>query len=132
LQGFLEERFIPDAKTRHKAKPLTIRYYYQGSQMLMRSRLAGLRLDELTAEHVQQFAGEYSRLSPSGINRGLGALNLAYQWNQLDKPVKTELAKGENQRDRVLTDSELAIPRRLSPALAGCGVHHCRRGYATT
>jgi integrase len=79
--------------------------------MLNRSKLSGLRLDELTDEHAQQFAAEYCKLSPSGINRGLRtlrrALNLAYQWNQLDKPVKVELAKGENQRDRVLTESEL-------------------------
>jgi hypothetical protein len=112
LQQFLDDRFVPDAETRHKGKPMTIRYYRQGAQMLTRSRLAGVRLDELTGEHAQQFAAEYSKLSPSGINRGLRtlrrALNLAYQWNQLDKPVKVELAKGENQRDRVLTESELA------------------------
>ena len=112
LQAFLDGRFIPDAETRHKEKPMTVRYYRQGAQMLTRSKLAGLRLDELTDEHAQQFAAEYGKLSPSGVNRGLRtlrrALNLAYQWNQLDKPVKVELAKGENQRDRVLTDLELA------------------------
>jgi integrase len=111
LQRFLDDRFVPDAETRHKAKPMTVRYYRQGAQMLNRSRLAALRLDELTDEHAQQFAAEYHSLSPSGINRGLRtlrrALNLAYQWNQLDKPVKVERAKGENQRDLVLTDSEL-------------------------
>jgi integrase len=73
--------------------------------------LAALRLDELTDEHAQQFAAEYGKLSPSGINRGLRtlrrALNLAFRWNQLDKPVRVALAKGEHQRDRVLTDEEL-------------------------
>jgi integrase len=34
-------------------------------------------------------------------------MNLAYAWGQTDKLVKVELAKGENQRDRVLTDKEL-------------------------
>jgi integrase len=112
LRQFLVNRFVPDAETRHKAKPMTVRYYRQGAQMLIRSRLAELRLDDLTGEHAQQFAAEFRRLSPSGINRGLRtlrrALNLAYQWNQLDKPVKVELAKGENQRDRVLTELELS------------------------
>jgi integrase len=112
LRQFLDDRFVPDAETRHKAKSMTVRYYRQGAQMLTRSKLAALRLDELTDEHAQQFAAEYSKLSPSGINRGLRtlrrALNLAYQWNQLDKPIKVELAKGENQRDRVLTETELA------------------------
>ena len=91
---------------------MTVRYYRQGADMLKRSKLAELRLDELTDEHAQQFAAENRHLSPSGINRGLRtlrrALNLAYQWNQLEKPVKVELAKGENQRERVLTDDELA------------------------
>ena len=111
LKAFLEGRFISDAETRHKRKPLTLRYYKQGSDMLLKSRLATLRLDELTDEHAQQFAAEYERLSPSGINRGLRtlrrALNLAFKWNQLDRPVKVALAKGERQRDRVLRDQEL-------------------------
>jgi len=119
LKSFLEDRFVPDAETRHKAKPLTVRYYRQGADMLKRSRLAELRLDELTDEHAQQFAAEYSPLSPSGINRGLRtlrrALNLAYQWNQLEKPIKVELAKGENQRERVLTDKELGTYLEACP-----------------
>jgi len=46
-----------------------------------------------------------------GINRGLRtlrrALNLAFQWKSLDKPVKVTLAAGERQRDRVLNESEV-------------------------
>jgi integrase len=113
LEAFLNERFIPDAETRHKAKPMTVRYYRQGADMLIRSKLFGLRLDEITSEHAGQFAAEFRRLSPSGINRGLRtlrrAMNLAHAWGQTDKPVKVELAKGENQRDRVLTDEELEM-----------------------
>ncbi len=112
LLGFLEDRFVPDAKVRHKAKPGTVRYYLQSSEMLKRSKLANLQLDELTEEHAQLYASEYSKLTPSGINRGLRtlrrALNLAYKWGVIDKPVKIELAKGENQRDRVLTVEELS------------------------
>jgi len=111
LQGFLDERFIPDAETRHKAKPATVRYYQQGADMLTRSLLAGVRLDELTGEHAGRFAAEFARLSPSGINRGLRtfrrALNLAFQWGVIEKPVRVELAKGEVQRDRVLNSAEL-------------------------
>lgn len=111
LREFLEGRFIPDAETRHKHKLLTLRYYKQGSDLLLKSTLAPMRLDELTDEHAQRFASEFGRLSPSGINRGLRtlrrALNLAYSWGQLDKPVKVGLAKGERQRDRVLTEEEL-------------------------
>jgi len=85
--------------------------YADGSAMLTRSALAGLRLDELTDQHAQQFARQHSSLSPSGINRGLRtlrrALNLAFQWKSLDKPVKVTLAAGERQRDRVLNESEV-------------------------
>ena len=112
LREFLEGEngFLAYAKTKHKAKPLTLRYYQQGSDMLLKSELAGLRLDELTDEHAQQFARQHSALSPSGINRGLRTLrrvlNLAYQWGRLDKPVRVALAPGERQRDRVLTEKE--------------------------
>jgi integrase len=34
------------------------------------------------------------------------ALNLAYEWGKLDRPAKISLAKGERQRDRVLSDAE--------------------------
>jgi len=81
------------------------------SVMLTRSELARLTLEELTDQHAQQFARKHSKLSPSGINRGLRtlrrALNLAFQWKTLDKPVKVVLATGEHQRDRVLNDTEI-------------------------
>jgi integrase len=112
LQQFLDDRFIPDVETTHKGKVKTVQYYRQGATMLKRSRLSDLRLDELTGEHVGWFAAEFARLSPSGINMGLRtlrrALNLGYAWGVIDKPVKVELAKGENQRDRVLSTDELA------------------------
>jgi integrase len=79
--------------------------------MLTRSDLANLRLDELSDQHAQMFARRHSSLSPSGINRGLRtlrrALNLAFQWKALEKPVKVTLAHGERQRDRVLGEGEI-------------------------
>ena len=113
LGTFLDNRFIPDAETTHKDKVKTIKYYRQGAAMLKRSKVAGLLLDELTGEHVGWLASENRHLSPSGINMGLRtlrrALNLAYAWGVIDKPVKVELAKGENQRDRVLSTDELTV-----------------------
>jgi integrase len=110
LKEFLKQDFQKYAETRHATKLLTLRYYTQGSAMLLKSTLAGVRLDELTDQHARQFARQRASLSPSGINRGLRtmrrALNLAYQWGKLEKPVKVTLAAGENQRDRVLTEPE--------------------------
>src|SRR5215469_11821774 len=48
LADFLKNDFLPFAETKHAAKPLTLRYYQQGSDMLTKSPLAGVRLDQLT------------------------------------------------------------------------------------
>ncbi|HVH70065.1 MAG TPA: site-specific integrase [Candidatus Dormibacteraeota bacterium] len=110
LKEFINQQFLPYVKTRHATKPNTLRYYEDGSAMLTKSELAGLGLDELTDQHAQQFARQHFKLSPSGINHGLRtlrrALNVAFQWKTLEKPVKVMLATGERQRDRVLSDTE--------------------------
>ena len=78
---------------------MTLRYYRQGSDMLNKSSLAGLRLDKITDQQAQAFAAKNSAMSASGINRGLRtlrrALNCAYTWGKLDKPCKVTMAKGE-------------------------------------
>jgi integrase len=110
LKEFLKDDFLPFAETKHAAKPLTLRYYKQGSDMLLKSALAGLKLDELSDQHARDFARKHAKLSASGINRGLRtlrrAVNLAYQWGKMEKPAKVTLATGEKQRDRVLTEQE--------------------------
>jgi len=112
LKEFLESEFLPYAKTAHATRSGTLRYYQQGSDMLKQSKIAGLAIDQITDQNARHFEAEYSDLSPSGINRGLRtlrrALNLAYQWARIEKPVQIKLAKGEKQRDRVLTDEELS------------------------
>jgi integrase len=111
LKEFLMQEFLPYVETRHASKPNTLRYYEDGSAMLTKSDLASIRLDELSDQNAQQFARQHSKLSPSGINRGLRtlrrALNLAFQWKCLDRPVKVALATGERQRERVLSEDEV-------------------------
>ena len=76
-------------------------------------RLASLRITEITGKHATQFAAQNSTLKASTINCGLRtlrrALNLAFEWGKLDKPVRVPLAKGERRRDRVLTDAEITL-----------------------
>ena len=119
LKDFLSKDFQKYAETKHAGQRLTLRYYTQGSSMLLKSPLAGLRLDELTDQHAQQFAQKHSSLSPSGINRGLRTLrrvlNLAYQWGKIDKPPKVTLASGEKQRDRVLVQHEIDMYLEACP-----------------
>src|ERR1700751_5120043 len=74
LKEFLKQDFQNYTKTKPAHRALTLRYYTQGSDMLVKSELASLRLNELTDEHAQQFARQYAALSPSGINRGFRTL----------------------------------------------------------
>jgi integrase len=113
LGDFLRKEFVPYVETKHANKPLTVRTYVQvANNMLGTSSLTGLRLDQITDQHAQQFVGQRSHLSASRINMGLRVLrlvlHLAEQWGKLDRAPKIALAKGERRRERVLTDAELA------------------------
>ena len=109
LRAFLENEFRPYVETKHKEKPGTIEYYEDGVKMLLKSDLASLRLDEITDQDAQRFAGKLAHLSASRINCGLRtlrkALNLALAWGKMQTKNKIELAKGERMRERVVTDS---------------------------
>ncbi len=112
LAEFLRRDFLPYVESKHTAKPSTARYYSTGVKSLLATDLAGLRLDEVTDQHAGQYAARRSNLSPSTINCGLRtlrrALYLAADWGRLNRRPKITLAKGERQRDRVLSDNELA------------------------
>jgi len=73
----LHKDLLPFATTKHAAKLLTLRYYKQGADMLTKSALAGLRLDEITDQQAQAFAAKNSAMSASSINRGLRTLRRA-------------------------------------------------------
>jgi len=111
LSVFLEKDFVPYVQVKHADKPGTVDYYTDGKKMLCNTDLGSLLLDEVNDQHAQRFVAQKSKLSASRINCGLRtlrrALNLAYQWGTLEKPAKVTLAKGERQRDRVLTDDEI-------------------------
>jgi integrase len=113
LAEFLRKDFGPFSEMRFVAKPKTRDYYHYGMERLLASDIARLHLDQITSQHATCFAGSYSHLSPSTINCSLRtlrrALNLAEKWGKLAKAPDIELAKGERQRDRVVTDAEFAI-----------------------
>lgn len=110
LADFLKNDFEPFVETKHALKPGTAEYYKDGAKMIRKCDWAGLPIDKISDQHAQHFAAKFSNLSPSRINCGLRslrrALNLAYEWGKLERPAKITLAKGERQRDRVLTDGE--------------------------
>jgi integrase len=111
LAGFLKNDFLPFVESKFKlSKPRTLRYYMYGAKTLRESDFASLNLADLTDQHAGQYAAKRVKLSPSTVNCGLRtlrrALSLAYQWGKLDRMPKITLAKGERQRERVLTDEE--------------------------
>lgn len=110
LADFLKKDFVPFVEAKHTDKPATAEYYADGANMVSKCDFASLPLDKISDQHAQQFAAKYASLSASRINCGLRslrrALNLAFEWGKLDRPVKITLAKGERQRDRVLTGAE--------------------------
>ena len=119
LGDFLKDEFLPFVESKFKAaKPRTLRYYQYGAKTLRESDFAALNLSEITDQHAGQYAAKRANLSPSTVNCGLRtlrrALSLAYQWGKLDRMPKITLAKGERQRERVLTEEE------VSKYLAAC------------
>jgi integrase len=110
VSEFLKRDFIPYVESKHATKPGTLEYYRDGANMVLKCGWAGENLDQINDQHAQQFAAKFAKLSASRINCGLRtlrrALNLAYEWGKLGRPAKISLAKGERQRDRVLTDAE--------------------------
>jgi integrase len=113
LAGFLKNDFLPFAATKHASKPKTLAYYSTGAASLVASPLGGLRLDEITDQHAQAYAARLCNLSPSTINCGLRTLRraiyLAAEWGTTERRPKITLAKGEKQRDTVLSREEVEI-----------------------
>lgn len=111
LADFLKHDFLPFIQSKHAAKPSTLRYYKFGARELAASDFAGLDLSEINDSHAAQYASKRAALSPSTVNCGLRTLRrtlyLAHQWGKLDRMPKITLAKGERQRERVLTEKEV-------------------------
>src|SRR5215813_5029750 len=113
LADFLKNDFLKFVRTKSSTKPKTVEYYEYGVQNLVAAGFSTLKLDEITDQHAALFAAENSHLSPSTINNGLRtlrrALSLAVQWRKLDRMPKITLAKGERQRERVLSMDEQSL-----------------------
>jgi len=111
LSEFLSKDFLPYTETTFATKSATARYYRTGARSLSSSALSGLRIDEINGQHAAQYAARLTHLSPSTVNCGLRtlrrALYLATDWGRIDRRPKITLAKGERQRERVLTDAEV-------------------------
>jgi integrase len=110
LADYLTKDFIPYVESKHATKPGTMEYYRDGANMVLKCDWSREKLNQISDQHAQHFAAKFAKLSASRINCGLRslrrALNLAYEWGKLERPAKITLAKGERQRERVLSDAE--------------------------
>jgi integrase len=77
------------------------------------SKLAGLRLDEITAEHITGFVAyrQASKVQVSTLNADLVALrrvfHLAVEWGRVSTVLpRVRMLPGENRRERVLNATE--------------------------
>lgn len=110
LEEFLTTSYLPFVTSKFSGVK-TLKYYEYGSSLLCKSELAHLKLDEITDQHAAQFASRNAHFSPSTINCALRtlrrSLNLAEEWGKMNRSPKIRLARGENQRERVLSEEEI-------------------------
>lgn len=117
LAAFLEQDFKPYVDAHFAAKPKTALYYGYGAALLKEAGLGDLLINEISSQHAAGYIAKRSKRSPSTVNCGLRtlrrALNLADEWGKIDRAPKFALAKGERQRERVVTQAEFLAYREL-------------------
>ena len=117
LAQFLQQDFKPYVAAHFAAKPKTAEYYDYGVSLLLETGMGELPLNEISSQHAASYIAKQSSRSPSTMNCGLRtlrrALNLADEWGKIDRAPKFGLAKGERQRERVVTQAEFLAYREL-------------------
>ncbi len=112
LGEFLKADFMPFTETRFATKSKTLAYYQYGVKRLLASEIVLLKLDQINGQHAAHLAARLAPYAASTINCTLRtlrrALALAMEWGKLDRMPKIALAKGERQRERVLSEEEIA------------------------
>jgi integrase len=116
LGAFLEGDFLPFVRATKAGKPNTVRFYENSVTNLKGySKLAGLPMDQITAEHIGGFVAhrQLSKVQVSTLNRDLATLrrgfHLAQEWGKVSTILpRVRLLPGENHRERVLSGDEEA------------------------
>ena len=117
LADFLNDDFTKYVEAHFTAKPKTAEYYAYGKTLLLQAGLGDLLLNQISSQHAAGYIAKQTKRSPSTVNCGLRtlrrALNLADEWGKIDRVPKFALAKGERQRDRVVSETEFLAYREL-------------------
>jgi integrase len=114
LAHFMEEDFLPFVRTTKAFKPNTVRFYKNSvANLKAYSKLSGLRLDEITAEHITGFVAhrQTAKVQISTLNADLVTLrrlfHLAIEWGRVSTVLpRVRMLPGENRRERVLSTKE--------------------------
>jgi integrase len=133
LENFMDRDFLPFVRTTKAPKPNTVRFYENSVANLEGySKLAGLAVDQITAEHIAGFVAhrQAAKVQVSTLNRDLATLrrvfHLAQEWGKVSTVLpRVRLLPGENRRERVLTAEE---ERKYLEAATSVG-HGLSEGY---
>jgi integrase len=133
LENFMDSDFMPFVRTTKAPKPNTVRFYQNSVANLEGySKLAGLPLDQITAEHIAGFVAhrQVAKVQVSTLNRDLATLrrvfHLAQEWGKVSTILpRIRLLPGENHRERVLTAEE---EKKYLEAATRAG-HELSEGY---
>ena len=114
LEQFIEQDFLPFVRTTKASKPNTVRFYENSAANVKAySKLSGLRLDEIKAEHITAFVAhrQTTKIQISTLNADLAALrrifHLCLEWGRvLIALPRVRLLPGANHRERVLSGDE--------------------------
>ena len=114
LAQFMEQDFLSFVRTTKASKPNTVRFYENSvANLKAYSKLAGLRLDEITAEHITGFVAhrQMDKVQVSTLNADLATLrrifHLAVEWGHVSTVLpRVRMLPGENRRERVLNAAE--------------------------
>jgi integrase len=114
LQRFIDEDFLPFVRTTKVSKPNTVRFYENSAANVKAySKLSGLRLDEIKAEHITAFVAhrQTAKIQVSTLNADLAALrrifHLGLEWGKVFTALpRVRLLPGANHRERVLSGEE--------------------------
>ena len=129
----MDRDFLPFVRTTKAPKPNTVRFYENSVANLEGySKLAGLAVDQITAEHIAGFVAhrQAAKVQVSTLNRDLATLrrvfHLAQEWGKVSTVLpRVRLLPGENRRERVLTAEE---ERKYLEAATSVG-HGLSEGY---
>jgi len=114
LEQFIEQDFLPFVHATKVSKPNTVRFYENSAANVKAySKLSGLRLDDIKAEHITAFVAhrQTTKIQISTLNADLAALrrifHLCLEWGRvLIALPRVRLLPGANHRERVLSGEE--------------------------